>query len=498
MVTTLSIVLLTTIVCHVIGNPIKDEIKTPAGVTLNGYNINHMSVHAKRSVNSTDEFNKSLNYIDRTVKEVEAILNANASLPRLTRGEILEIIENITKTDLAAAQKQKNNERTQKAVMLVMPFTPNNDDDSKMQELYTKPPVTKIVDSSNSGITNVKPTRKPEGIFRGEVFLESLDQSTGNKTDASQTVTNVKEAPFVGTSTAEVRPDSYVQFKPLPDIGQPSEEMEEFLGRFGLGKSSKNNRKYRQYVQDPKNILNEAPEVEFEMLPDSLKDTIKEMGFTNRDGKKVSKEETLNVLNKPNDKLSKSKKQHVFNPMQTNYATQDDIDKLNQLMDIIKQLEYLNSTKDEDLNGFNIDHINELVSSLNKTNFGTLDKQMGGPNPLHFDKGLTKNEIKRQENSTNSTAAPTSAPETTPATTSTESETSNIRDLEDSFGGSANAEPEVTVTVPPPTEAPKTGFYYLLDWNTFLDIDDQKGKRVNLRFQPKAGNPQEFIAVSVP
>ncbi|KAK9870095.1 hypothetical protein WA026_006189 [Henosepilachna vigintioctopunctata] len=68
-----------------------------------------------------------------------------------------------------------------------------------------------------------------------------------------------------------------------------------------------------------------------------------------------------------------------------------------------------------------------------------------------------------------------------------------LSDLEASFGGSTTtAAPETT------TARKRTGFYYLLDWNSFLDVDDTKGKHVNLRFQPKIGDPSRFYSVRVP
>ncbi|KAJ8971412.1 hypothetical protein NQ314_000722 [Rhamnusium bicolor] len=58
----------------------------------------------------------------------------------------------------------------------------------------------------------------------------------------------------------------------------------------------------------------------------------------------------------------------------------------------------------------------------------------------------------------------------------------------DSFGG--NDEENAT------PEKPRNGFYFLLDWNTFLEVDDQNGRRVNLRLQPKVGNPKQFFDVT--
>lgn len=63
------------------------------------------------------------------------------------------------------------------------------------------------------------------------------------------------------------------------------------------------------------------------------------------------------------------------------------------------------------------------------------------------------------------------------------------------LGGSSEA---ATEALPETTTVKRSGFYYLLDWNTFFEIDDQKGKRVNLRFQPKVGDPKRFFSVNVP
>lgn len=76
-----------------------------------------------------------------------------------------------------------------------------------------------------------------------------------------------------------------------------------------------------------------------------------------------------------------------------------------------------------------------------------------------------------------------------------ESQNSSVlmSDLLDSFGGSSsdNKQPEMAVKK-------HNGFYFLFDWNSFLEVDDQNGRRVDLRFQPKIGDPKNFISVSVP
>lgn len=114
-------------------------------------------IYKSKNVQST---NTDVSILDKTVKEVEAMLQANPELPRLTRGEILDLLENITKTDeqkqntlkadLLKQQgipprtpKQKNLDS--KPLMLVKPYTPENEEIHNMEELFTKPPVTQIV-----------------------------------------------------------------------------------------------------------------------------------------------------------------------------------------------------------------------------------------------------------------------------------------------------------------------------------------------------------------
>ncbi|KAK5643723.1 hypothetical protein RI129_007568 [Pyrocoelia pectoralis] len=321
-------------------------------------------------------------------------------------------------------------------------------------------------------ISNVANTLTPE--------MKELLINFGLLGDGNHPLPVAKEEPYIGIPTAEVRPDSYIRFKPLPDISGANEEMEEFLGRFGLGRSAKDKR-----IHNPQDTLSESPNVDFEIVPDTLKGTVKNLGLWNREGKDFE----------PRDvSPQKSGKKHVFNPKETTYASQEEIDKLNQLMDLIKQLEKLNGTAtEEDLNKLDMKHLKELIGSVQNSESGLSGESDYALNPINdYDIGLTKNEVKRQENSTG-----TSTEATTTVNTTEETQTVDIKGLEDSFGG-AGAVSEPEATLPPPTEAPKTGFYYLLDWNSFFDIDDQKGKRVNLRFQPKVGDPRQFISVSVP
>lgn len=98
----------------------------------------------------------TLFHLEETIKEVEDMLIANPELPRLTRGEILDLLENITKSDtlqqdISGTKSSQGPVRDPKAVMLVKPYTPENAEIHNMEELYTKAPVTQIVGLHSSG-----------------------------------------------------------------------------------------------------------------------------------------------------------------------------------------------------------------------------------------------------------------------------------------------------------------------------------------------------------
>ncbi|KAJ8947691.1 hypothetical protein NQ318_001529, partial [Aromia moschata] len=659
--------------------------------------VNSLTEHKQytRSIGGANPSN-SYNKIEDTIREVETMLKVNPTLPRLTRGEIMDLIENITKEDMAKGALGKDgdksaNERDPKAIMRVMPFTLASINDRRMEELFTKPPVTHIIgaepfqlkvnekdsslleSSSNLEGTSeiVSSTRPP--VIREETFKETSlqgessrststlisvvftttnspthvsKQSEGNpnyhrrrpvqqttneakfstevpvttyrprirgrrpgkrrptttekhpnhrypdeevtesspkdiiesssggiriveapkfnpvvddlmmqedkqddiyqnpklslrtasgveleaankvsstiSTEASsfedeerikqmlaslgilpmQTTTTTTTVPDVShvadnltpemrdllmnfglipntserTTTvkpaavesfnpvkAEVKPESYMSFKPLPEDDTSRQEMEELLARFGLEEKAKKQN-------------DEEEGMNFDAVPEQYKGVLEDIGLIGRGGRMVRSE----PLNKT------AEKHNVFNPVDTQYASNKEIDKLNKLLEFVKKLEKLNRTvTDEDIQKMDVDNVKELIASLNKDKVVPLDKQ-NAPNPVNFDHGVDKNEVKRQKETT-TTAAPV------------ENATPNLKGLEESFGGQVDASPASEEPAPETTtEARRSGFYYLMDWNTFLDIDDQKGKRVNLRFQPKAGDPKRFLSVSVP
>ena len=76
------------------------------------------------------------------------------------------------------------------------------------------------------------------------------------------------------------------------------------------------------------------------------------------------------------------------------------------------------------------------------------------------------------------------------STTTEESRNGSLADLEDSFGPNP-----ITESPPPPKK--KNGFYFLADWNSFLEVGDGDDQVV-VRLSPKIGDPRLFLPVKIP
>ncbi|CAG2064412.1 unnamed protein product, partial [Timema podura] len=136
--------------------------------------------------NYSEIADESLNEVDVniTVDKVEEILASNPNLPRLSRAEILEILDNITNdeqnaneydtTELRAGESATENanyiklpsrddfktrEDYMRALMVVLPYSAKNLSDTRIQELYTKPPITWLLTNTTDELSyfNFKP-----------------------------------------------------------------------------------------------------------------------------------------------------------------------------------------------------------------------------------------------------------------------------------------------------------------------------------------------------
>ncbi|KAJ8719804.1 hypothetical protein PYW08_011979 [Mythimna loreyi] len=428
--------------------------------------------------------------VEKTVKQVQNILETNQLLPRLTRDEIMQLLNDIraedaksstsasresveNKTEKATtpystieneinAQESKVKDRTvdgnkevnvsssaatkvetttkkgEPTLMVVLPYTPR--DGSSLQELYTRPPRTEVV-ALPSTTPNPKTPKSNQKTVKPSYELP--DKLINNFPEELQA--------FLDAHGLEGKPgqDHFLLplegFKPLPPpkvIDGTVQLPENILLTYDLispGSDSKT-KKDSTYALSPNNFLYEPlrPELPFEL------DT--------------SSSETKEVSLPYDMPVRKTKSVSI----QPNY---DPID-----YDSIK------------------------VIPLNK-----------GINPVNEQISTSNDQSKRQAEETTTTAAETT---TTTTTTTTEEPKTNavsdssasaddsgasIADLEDSFGGAAPAIPGDS-ELPPPR---KNGFYWMLDWNSFLEVGDGDTK-VNIRFEPKLGDPQMFLPVTVP
>jgi len=107
--------------------------------------------------------------------------------------------------------------------------------------------------------------------------------------------------------------------------------------------------------------------------------------------------------------------------------------------------------------------------------------------------------------STDSSSEATSVEVTSGASAARDSFTTSdpnpsLSQLAESFGGgeTASSPPVIDRIITPGPERPKNGLYFYVDWNSFLTVNGGQKNQVNLRFSPKAGNPNHFIKVNVP
>ncbi|XP_012533416.1 uncharacterized protein LOC105835029 isoform X2 [Monomorium pharaonis] len=315
----------------------------------------------------------------------------------------------------------------------------------------------------------------------------------------------------MSTPKSTINTNSYTNFKPLPISKIKNEDMKEFLAKFGLGVND--NRKKKAIP-----MSTERPSL-IEAVPDNMKQILENIGL-------ISHKTTRITSKMENTEPTKATKFHVFKPHEVNVKDEDQRMKINELLDKIRLVqEGKANTKD----------VRKTADDLLETTKTLKD----GPDPLSLEEIIKiynkdlKNEVKRQQNpketveiittgdrafittTTSTESVNVSSTTTTTTTTATmaldsttdssnfrnaltpvpESSTSasiNLMALEESFGGTTSAPDPVL-----PTQR-RNGLYFLLDWNTFLEVGEDDEKKINLRFEPKVGDRTRFLPVNVP
>ncbi|XP_068630533.1 uncharacterized protein [Battus philenor] len=422
--------------------------------------------------------------VEKTVKQVESILKSNSLLPRLTREEILQLLNDIraedaksklllknlknddqNKTDIDDKNDQiipvtqdkdnsKNNSasttepattvesttKRENKLALVLPYTPR--DGSSLQELYTRPPRVEIVPEP-------KVTKKPIPTLKIK--------------ENSKAVNNVKVDDIIKQNFPA--------------------ELQAFLNAHGL-KGSPGQDNFLLPLDGfkplpPAKVIDETVE-----LPESIL-----LAYD---------------LISPSDSKFSSTKNKV--PSQTSFLY-DPLPPVHPF-----ELDTASSDITDTVLPYDLPKPRKPKAATPAPNYDPIDYESikviplnKGPSPIDDEKIIFDTEQNKRQVNETVTEDFSNISITTEEPTTNTSESKNdapamdndqgasISDLEDSFGGAAPEVPGDSI-LPPPR---KNGFYWMLDWNSFLEVGDGDTK-VNIRFEPKLGDPQMFLPVNVP
>lgn len=85
-----------------------------------------------------DHVKRALSDVATTIREVQKLLETDPKLPRLTRGEIEELFENVTKEEYEKSMRKGEMDRAKhmRALMLVLPYNTNNNSDLQVNVVF--------------------------------------------------------------------------------------------------------------------------------------------------------------------------------------------------------------------------------------------------------------------------------------------------------------------------------------------------------------------------
>ncbi|XP_077293116.1 uncharacterized protein LOC143916090 isoform X2 [Arctopsyche grandis] len=400
--------------------------------------------------------------VAKTVENVQSILEAHPELPRLSDDDILTLLQNITDEDKRKIGIPTNN-ATEEKIMVVLPFKPTDSDIEDMTDLFTKRPITKYVSShsyndveTTTEVVTTTTTKEPEKVTKKPSKKATVQKHTESDSGSKQKVVE----PFkefssndqLSVESLEVpysEVSAYENFKPLPMAYQQETadvpiDVQNILKMYDLLQNSQkaeNTQVNEDTTETPVSFEYDDDNPKFEqvdanMFPPEMASILTDLGLT------------------------KTNPSNAYLPI--NYETSD-----------------LKRSQQQLATG---------IDPLSLEDIATVDDSL-------------RNDINKRQQSDNSTKEVSTESSTTVSTTteslkevSTSSEGPSIEDLENSFGGSKADDDPSEAELPPPR---RNGFYYMVDWNSFLEVGDGDTK-VNIRFNPKLGDPQRFIPVSTP
>lgn len=443
--------------------------------------------------------------VEKTVQQVQSILKTNALLPRLTREEIIQLLNDIRAEDAKSTlpNNKINNVRT-----------------------TTKGPVKNVSKKVTESLkyNNLQDNEIATQLSHVEVSSDSLVKDNDDTVSASS-------SPIESTSKAS--PTLTVVLPYTPRDGSSLQELYTKPPRLQIvtdqvtPKPIKQTKLKNDIKQVPKIKNTKKPELD---LPAELQAFLEAHGLRDKPGKDnfllplegfkplppprivdgtVQLPENLLLtydLISPSDLSTSTNKDQNF--AQTNF-----------LYEPLKpqfpfELDTSSSETKHSVLPLDLPKPRKpkAVSSTPKSNYEPIDYEAvkviplnKGPSPSEDEVVVGIDQSKRQANTSESLVADNSTKTVSssqteiknaeiPDTVASDSDSgASIADLEDSFGGAAPVIPGDS-ELPPPK---KNGFYWMVDWNSFLEVGEGDTK-VNIRFEPKLGDPQMFLPVNVP
>lgn len=460
--------------------------------------------------------------VEKTVAQVQNILQQNSQLPRLTREEIIQLLNDIRSEDAKSKSSSQSeeletstqsnkfeaeneiisvthtpyvveydvpNEKSESkvenipteeipdtttksnepSIMVVLPYTPR--DGSSLQELYTRPPRVELVSATESS------------LFDDKKYVKANEDKLSDHKSSKPAYVYPKQLGFT------------TDLQKFLDLHGLKGQADHFLLPLDGFKPIPSPKVLDGSVELPENIL-----LTYDLISplDKLQGDDKVVGLTNNNFlyDPIRPELPFELETSSSEKDEKSvlpldlpRSRKVKAAPTTNYAPVDyDAVKViplpkgpNPASDLEELAELENELRKRQTNNTTDDSLKiTLSTSFNDSTDSSTSSEVASTTESSRDASST----------TTTTEAPPSSDSVSAADTDSGA---SIADLEDSFGGPLPSEPGDS-QLPPPK---KNGFYWMLDWNSFYEVGDGDTK-VNIRFEPKLGDPQMFLPITVP
>lgn len=437
--------------------------------------------------------------VQATIDEVQKLLALDPTLPRLTKGEIKDLFEKATKDELEKSilSGDQAKQKHMKHLIQALPF--HSDEIETLEQLARRAATTRAPLSQPEIPEDLKKLLQSYGLMDDSgkpIEIAPLPLSSlyinVDEEDKSLTPEEVKKSTFVNAK-------DYEAFKPIESKKNISSDMSTYLKQFGLVGGPDESKKRKPSTNSRGSSNSNVTLIDSSLLTPNFQSLLDNIGISTTKDKRGKK---VNTKTSPSGSKTLSK-------------SGDDYEKLEHLLETIKELEKLNATLTEkEINRLNLNNFNFSESLLKdgpdpinyQTKFNALKNEVKRQNPTEPTRvslGLTGPLLESSLEATDDSPADTTdkTPETKATTeattTTTESTTSEASSTEEAKKNSLEDEIEPVDDSDPLPPPRRSGFYMLFDWNSFLEVGEDPDKTI-IRFDPKIGDASRFLPVNIP